>query len=152
MLHLFSSKAIYGFEVNKHQTILLHSKREKKNPQQTSNTPCRYCRFYPTLGRAGIHYLLFTGSITITNEMKFYSRSPFPLWSPVLTAASHIPQPGRGPRCVWVPEAGDGDTSCLSPLQLHLWEEAATEGRKQKYLPMPLLPLLWSSQAQHAPG
>lgn len=96
--------------------------------------------FFPTLGRADIQHLLSTGSITTTDEMESCSRSPFPLWSPVPTATSHISQPGTDPWCMWVPEPAGGATSCLTPLQLHPCEEAATEGRKQKYLPTPLLP------------
>lgn len=86
LFHLFSSKAVSGFGENKHQTILPCSK--KKKTKQKTQKPPRLDRFFPTLGRADIQYLLFTGSITTTNEMEFCGRSPCPLQSPV--PAAHL--------------------------------------------------------------
>lgn len=56
--------------------------------------------------------------------MELCGRSPFPLWSSVLTATSHVSQPGTDPWWMWVPEPANGVTSA-SP------HSSCTHGRKQ---------------------
>lgn len=60
----------------------------------------------------------------MTDEMELCGRSPFPLWSSVLTATSHVSQPGTDPWWVCVPEPANGVTSA-SP------HSSCTHGRKQ---------------------
>lgn len=138
--HFFSSKALRGFEENKHQTVLLCSKKKKT----TNKIPPRHDGFFPALGRADIQCLLFTGSITITDEMEFVADPPAPSEAQYPQHPLHISQPGTGLRWAGVPQPG-GRATCsasphLTPLQLQLRKEAATEGRKLKYLPVLLLP------------
>lgn len=66
----------------------------------------------------------------------------------------HLSQPGAEPRWVWMLQPGGRATGSasprLTPLQMQLWEEAATEERKQKYLPVPLLPSV--TEPHSSPG
>lgn len=122
---------------------MLQGKQTKTKHDNNSKTTQTWC-FFPTLGRADIQYLLFTGSTTITDEMEFCGRFPCSLRRPSFTAPPAPVPSWHSPSLGIATPAWHRATSSVSPhltpLQLQPWEEAATEGRKQKYLPVLLLP------------
>lgn len=113
--------------------------RGEKKTQQTNNIPHRYGAFFS-------HSRQDCCSVSSFHRVNNYHWWNGVLWQMPLSSLEpsshsnlpHLPAWHRPLAAVAVRTSWWGQ-QWLTPLQQHAWEEAATEGRKQKYLPMPLL-------------